>query len=282
MEIPLPSYVVVACDATKDRNEHEIKHVVDRLRRRGDILSASHSLLVLGALHKVPHPMGYQTLACPESFAGANIRAMEEEVNRKVEAYKSVLATSYQQHENKGVSRIEVKITAGFPIRQVIIQEVTNYNPSWVILDRHLRRDLRFYKNKISCRIGLVKDDLSLDIWRSHHITEIEVTEQKLIYSLNKSVSLSGSQSIRDEEQSIMVCKSYPPSITSESSNMSKRNIKHSNANKLEDHNSSTDFRSSSSKKFVLIFLVHSYRYYSYIIYFSNSKYILTFFHCRY
>lgn len=31
---------------------------------------------------------------------------------------------------------IEVKITAGYPIKQVILQEVTACNPSWVILDR--------------------------------------------------------------------------------------------------------------------------------------------------
>lgn len=48
--------------------------------------------------------MGYQTLACPESFAGTNIRTMEEEVNRRVEAYKSVLLPSYEERKNKGVS----------------------------------------------------------------------------------------------------------------------------------------------------------------------------------
>lgn len=48
--------------------------------------------------------MGYQTLACPESFAGTNIRAMEEEVNRKAAAYKSVLLPTYEERENKGVT----------------------------------------------------------------------------------------------------------------------------------------------------------------------------------
>ncbi|RDX78237.1 hypothetical protein CR513_41510, partial [Mucuna pruriens] len=246
MEIPLPSYVVVACDATKDRNEHEVKLVVDQIRRRGDILSADDSLLVLGALHKVPHPMGYQTLACSESFAGTNIRAIEEEVNRKVEAYKSVLLPSYEARENKGVI-IEVRVTAGFPIRQVILQEVANCNASWVILDRHLRRDLRFYRNKMSCKVALVKDNFSVDIWRSHNIQEIEViTEPKFICSWSKFISLTDSQSVEDEDQSVIVGKSCPSSITSDSSNMSKNRTKHSNAYKLGEHNSSIDFGSSS------------------------------------
>ncbi|CAJ1971963.1 unnamed protein product [Sphenostylis stenocarpa] len=221
MEIPLPSYVVVACDATKDRNEHEIKLVVDHLQSRSGIISASNSFLVLGALHKVPHPMGYQTLACPESFAGTNIRAMEEEVNRKIATYKSVLLRSNEERENKGV-RIEVKVTAGFPIRQ---------------------RDLRFYRNKITCKIALVKDDFSVDIWRSHHIDETYVAEQKLIYSFSKCVSLSDFHSVDHEDQSVTVCKTYPLSITSDSS---KINTKHSNANKAAEHNISPYFGSFS------------------------------------
>lgn len=51
-----PSYVIVACDATRDRNEHEIKTVVDHVRAKGVILSAGDKLLVLCVLHKVSHP----------------------------------------------------------------------------------------------------------------------------------------------------------------------------------------------------------------------------------
>ena len=33
---------------------------------------------------------------------------------------------------------VEVKITAGFPIKQVILQEVTACNAAWVLLDRYI------------------------------------------------------------------------------------------------------------------------------------------------
>lgn len=114
---------------------------------------------------------------------------------------------------------------------------------------------MRFYRNKISCKIALVKDDLSVDIWRSHHIHETDVTEQKLIYSLSKCVSLSDSHSIGDEEQSVIFCKSYPLSIASDTSNMSKSSMKHSNANKLGEHISSIDFGSSSGRNLFEFFL---------------------------
>ncbi|KAI4337896.1 hypothetical protein L6164_016261 [Bauhinia variegata] len=237
MESPNPqSYVVIACDATKDRTEHDAKLTVERIRSMNGILNASDKLLVLGVLHRVPHPMGYQTLACPESFSGTNFRAMEEAVNKKVKAYVNAFLPSHEDYENAGIN-IEVKVTAGFPIRQVIIQEVTNYNAAWVILDRHLRRDLRFYLSNIPCKVALVKDDLSVDIWRSHHTQEVDSTEYKLIYSLSKFIPLSECHGIEDVEHSIISCKSYPASASSSDS---------SYANRSRDHSLSSYFGSSS------------------------------------
>ena len=47
--------------------------------------------------------MGYQTLACAESFAGASFRAMEDEVQKKVDAYATMLFPSNEDFENDGV-----------------------------------------------------------------------------------------------------------------------------------------------------------------------------------
>ncbi|KAJ1380313.1 Tyrosine-protein kinase, active site [Sesbania bispinosa] len=259
---PPPSYIVVAADATRDRNEHEIKLIIDHIRARGDILSARDRLLLLCVLHKVSHPMGYQTLACPESFSGTNFRAMEEEVRKKVDLYANELLSSYEDFENEGVS-IDIQVTAGFPIRQVILQEVTNYNASWIILDRHLRRDLRYHLNKMPCKVALVKDDLSVEIWRSHCTQDTIVTETKLIYSLSKFVSLSDCHNNQDFEQSIYSCKSYPHSITSsDTSSTIKSYTKHSYANRSRDHSSLLDFGSSSKHERSGISITGEYRHF--------------------
>nr|XP_025607981.1 serine/threonine-protein kinase CDG1-like [Arachis hypogaea] len=182
-------YVVIACDATKDRSENEIKLILDNIRKQGDLLSAGDRLLVFCVLHRVLNPMGYQTIACPESMFGTNFRAMEEQVKKKADAYAIELLSSHEEFKSVGVS-VEVKVTAGFPLRQVILQEVTRYNVSWIILDRHLRRDMRFYLNRIPFRVGLVKDDFSVDIWRSHHANITTITETKPVYSFYKFVPI--------------------------------------------------------------------------------------------
>ncbi|KAI5431455.1 hypothetical protein KIW84_035589 [Lathyrus oleraceus] len=53
------------------------------------MLSFGDRLLVFCILHKVSHPMRYQTLASTEFFAGTNFRAIEEEVRKSYHRYSS-------------------------------------------------------------------------------------------------------------------------------------------------------------------------------------------------
>lgn len=50
--------------------------------------------------------VGYQTLACPESFAGTNFRTMEEEVKKKVDTYANELLSCYEDFEREGVHNL--------------------------------------------------------------------------------------------------------------------------------------------------------------------------------
>ncbi|KAF3440133.1 hypothetical protein FNV43_RR18411 [Rhamnella rubrinervis] len=79
--------------------------------QRGDIVLRGDKLIVLGVMHLVPYPLGYHAKTCPGFF---------EIDNREVE---------------RAVS-IEVKIIAGFPTKQVVLQEVMAINVAWLMLDR--------------------------------------------------------------------------------------------------------------------------------------------------
>ena len=51
---PPLSYVIIACDATKDRAENKLTFNVDHIKSKGGILNPGDRLLVLG--NRVPHP----------------------------------------------------------------------------------------------------------------------------------------------------------------------------------------------------------------------------------
>ncbi|XP_004292627.1 PREDICTED: proline-rich receptor-like protein kinase PERK13-like [Fragaria vesca subsp. vesca] len=198
-----PSHVVIAYDATKDRGGHELKLTIDAVRLRGDILRAGDTIVVLGVLHRVVHPMGYQAKPYPEFF-GTSFRAVEEEVTKKVDMYVNMLLESAVKCEDYGVIyspsakhyfiNIEVKVTAGYPIKQVILQEIMACNAAWVVLDRHIRRDLRFYLKQIPCKVALIQDSLAVEVLRLHTTDDTDTIEHKTFFSLSKPVPLSISQ----------------------------------------------------------------------------------------
>ncbi|KAL6211196.1 hypothetical protein ACLB2K_016423 [Fragaria x ananassa] len=242
-----PSHVVIAYDATKDRGGHELKLTVDAVRLRGDILRAGDTIVVLGVLHRVVHPMGYQAKPYPEFF-GTSFRAVEEEVTKKVDMYVNMLLESAVKCEDYGVS-IEVKVTAGYPIKQVILQEIMACNAAWVVLDRHIRRDLRFYLKQIPCKVALIQDSLAVEVLRLHTTDGTDTIEHKTFFYLSKPVPLSVSQANGNFEQSIITCSSYSASVGLESSEMLKPNLTPPSTYQLREYSSSLDLGTSSKNE---------------------------------
>ncbi|KAH1096785.1 hypothetical protein J1N35_013706 [Gossypium stocksii] len=240
-----PSYVVIAFDATKDHNEREFRIIINHIRVRGDILRGGDTLLLLGVLHRVTHPMGYQSKPSPESF-GTSLRAMEEEISNKVDSYVNLLHQSAEECEEQGVS-IGVKITAGVPMKNVVLQEVVASKPAWLVLDsRHLRRDLKLYLKQIPCKVALVQDSLNVDVLRNHTISEPDIGDQK-VYSMSKSKAVPPSNfhfteniypsetSSRRYSLSTSYLESYKSGLFTPSSSL-----------KSEEHNFLSDSGSSS------------------------------------
>lgn len=199
METPTsPSHVIVAYDATKVRNEHEFTVTLHNMQTRGDILRGGDTIVMLGVLHKVQHPMGYRLATTPDV---SSVRAVEEEVSKKIETFEHMLLGCAENCEDQRIN-LEVKITAGYPLKQVILQEVMTCKPTCVILDRHLRRDLRFYLKQIPCKVAIIQDSLSVDVLRPETAIDTDSMEHKSFYSITKSVLSVASQVGEITEQS--------------------------------------------------------------------------------
>lgn len=246
----MPGRILVAYDANKERNDNDFKHTINGIRLQGDIIRGGDTILVLGVLHLVLHPFGYQMQASPEAFTGSHIRLVEEEVSKRVDMYINMLLQSAEDCKDEGVD-IEVKITAGTPIRKVVLQEATTCNATWLILDRHLRRDLQYYLKHIPCKVAVVLDNLTVEVLRPYTTAEKENVEHEVVFSMSKPVPLSSSQNNEEIQQSVISCASHSASISSlESSDMLKSNSVSSFFDRSLDHSfSSKDDYSSTSKQ---------------------------------
>ncbi|XP_072998496.1 probable serine/threonine-protein kinase PBL23 isoform X2 [Typha latifolia] len=249
--LPPPHVVVVAYDATRDYNEHELRLTVNSILMRGDILRGGDSLRVLGVLHTVSNPMGYQTKACTDSFAGTSSRYLEEEVLKKVDLYESRLRDSAGKCNEVNIN---VKITAGTPTKFVILQEVISSKPSWVILDRHLRRDVKFYLKHIPCKIAIIEDSLSVRMLKPFHTNASSkgVSEHKSFYSIERSVQPSSNavEMVHNERSIISSASYYSSLISQDSYDITRRNVLSSSSLSSQDQTvMSSDGTESLSKK---------------------------------
>ncbi|KAL5571796.1 hypothetical protein UlMin_021393 [Ulmus minor] len=232
-------YVLIVYDATRDHDEAELGLTIHNIRMRGDILRAGDTLVVLGVLHTIHHPMGYHAKAVSELFVTSK-RATEEEVLKKVDAYVKTLHKSAEICEEDGV--MFFKVTAGFPVKQVILQQVIGCNAAWVILDRHLRRDMRYNIKQIPCKVAFIQDNLTLKVEKNDGKSDIDVTEHKYFISKSKPVSPYGEHTT--EQHSCRICNSSIDGFDS-----SKSNWTSSSSSKSRDYSSSLDIVPFSKEK---------------------------------
>ncbi|PIA47676.1 hypothetical protein AQUCO_01400351v1 [Aquilegia coerulea] len=235
MECKDCSVVILAYDATKDHTEHELRLTINEIRMRGDILLGGDKLIVLGVLHSFPHPMGYQMEARADSLFGTNARAMQEEVQRKADIYFNMLQESAEHCKDERVS-VEVKIIAGMPIKKIVLQEAISCKAAWVILDRELRKDLKFYFKHIPCKVALIQDSLSVEPLRLSNATNTDVLERKFSYSVSKPVEVPlDVQDNASEDQCVVSCGSDFVSTSSvEGSDPSQDNLALSSIDKSQ------------------------------------------------
>ncbi|XP_064969127.1 probable serine/threonine-protein kinase At1g01540 isoform X3 [Musa acuminata AAA Group] len=222
--LPPHNVVILACDATRDHNEVELRLIVNAIRKRGGILCGGDTLLVLGVLHTVTNPSKIEwdirqkhalTPLVGRIFGHLKRRSQRRLINMRA-CFNRVLKCVTMK-------RINVKITAGTPAKVVILQAVVSNKASWVILDRHLRRDLKFYMKHISCKVALMSDNLSIEVPKPFvtNSSSKGILEQKF-YSVWKTIQPSSN--IQEDNQqenqtnlsSLMYSADYYASVTAQ------------------------------------------------------------------
>lgn len=213
----MPGRIVIACDATKSHSKQELKTIITSIRSRNGMIQEVDTITVLGVLHKLLHPMGFEMPLGSDSFMGARMRAIKENVSRIIDAYVRMLHCSAEECDGDGVN-IEVRIVVGTPLKNVVVNEALTSNATWVVLNRHLRKESRFYLKHIPCKMAAVLDTCSLEVSRPH-CSDKSMTnlDQKLFFSLSKIVPLLPA----DNEQSL-ISPSFQSICSQESSDTEK------------------------------------------------------------
>ncbi|KAJ9172322.1 hypothetical protein P3X46_015571 [Hevea brasiliensis] len=156
--------VVVIQDASREVGSSAVRWALQGLSLKpGDILT------LLSILHQVDthskssyagskNLLGYKSTVDSSSLFGANEKIVDRELTRKKDEYEKnaeLIQISKQYETQKVEFRIEV--ATGPSPKVVALKAAEDLNATWVILDRHMKKDRKYFLMKLSCGISRMK-----------------------------------------------------------------------------------------------------------------------------
>ncbi|KAI3705490.1 hypothetical protein L1987_75729 [Smallanthus sonchifolius] len=148
--------VVLAHDASRGMRVNSLRVILDKLLKAGDMFT------LLSIVYQIQHPMGYM-MRVDSSMFGVNQRAIDDEVAKKKKEYeKNIdLVQVLKLYEMQKVD-FKIEWVAGSIPKNVVVEASKKFNATWVILDRRMKRDKKYFLQKLSCGISTMKrnDDI--------------------------------------------------------------------------------------------------------------------------
>ncbi|KAK0605361.1 hypothetical protein LWI29_025866 [Acer saccharum] len=153
--------VVVIEDANRRK---EVSSSAIRWALHGLSLQPGDQLILLGVLHHLNTPMGYKSRVGSSSIFGGNQRIIEIEAATRKKEYENNLDIIQisKLYQTQGVEfRIEVAI--GPSPKEVALISAQNHKATWVILDRQMKKDKKYFLKRLSCGISRMKRNKSIE-----------------------------------------------------------------------------------------------------------------------
>ncbi|KAJ0100778.1 hypothetical protein Patl1_05756 [Pistacia atlantica] len=143
--------VVVVMDASRDVSPSAIKGIL-----KGLSLKPGDALKFIGVLHQIK--------VDSRSMFGTNQKIiMEEKSKKREEYYKNEEIMNIKRQCETEKIEFHVEVRAGPSLKMIAVKAVKKFNATSVILDRHIKKDKRYFLEKLSCRILRMKRDNSVE-----------------------------------------------------------------------------------------------------------------------
>ncbi|CAI9272884.1 unnamed protein product [Lactuca saligna] len=150
--------VVLVHDASGGVRMNAVSWILD-----GFELKDGDMFVFLSVLHQIHHPMGYKIRVDSSMFGGANQKAIDEEVARKKKEHEDnlelvQLSTLYEMQK----INFKIELVTGPIPKKAAVEAIKKFDATWIILDRRMKRDRKYFLEKLSCGISRMKhnDDI--------------------------------------------------------------------------------------------------------------------------
>ncbi|XP_031396761.1 probable serine/threonine-protein kinase PBL10 [Punica granatum] len=159
--------VLVVVDASRDVSLSAIEGAI-----QGLLLKPCDKIFLLGVVHQLTlpipsppilpcfcfFPVGYKSKVDSGSILGTNQKFIDEEVERRKEDYQNNEGLKQiLQHCKLGKVDFQIDVQSGDSPKVVALRAARNQKATWVILDRHMKKDKKYLMDRLSCGISRMK-----------------------------------------------------------------------------------------------------------------------------
>ncbi|KAL3611000.1 hypothetical protein D5086_002020 [Populus alba] len=151
-------WVLVIQDASEEVSSSAIKWALHGLSLKpGDMLT------LLGVLHLINSPLGYRS-RIDSSMFGVNQNIVDMEVAGKKIEYENhgelkELSQLYETHKVE----LKIEVATGPSPKEVGLKIAQDLKATWIILDRTMKKDRKYFLQKLSCGISRMKRNNSIE-----------------------------------------------------------------------------------------------------------------------
>ncbi|KAF9665406.1 hypothetical protein SADUNF_Sadunf16G0119300 [Salix dunnii] len=198
--------VLVIQDASRKLSSGAIKWALHGLS-----LKPGDKLTLLGVLSVVNTPMGYKSRVDSSMF-GVSQNIVDREVTRKINEYENhgelkELSRLYEIHKVE----LKIEVATGPSPKAVALKIAQDLMATWIILDRKMKKDRKYFIQKLSCGISRMKRNNSIEQLRgTKDSTESSQNERARNIFLTYDEMVPGSL----EEQELFSIELLPPGLT--------------------------------------------------------------------
>jgi hypothetical protein len=154
------NHVVIVMDAMKEFSSESLEWALKNL-----IAATGSVITLLGVMPWLNIPLSVKTWLDLWSVELEELSFVRERSEWKNDVKYVRLQTVVDLCRNYGVL-LEKKVVMGYPSRPLVVEKIASLHATWVVFDRHQKKNSEFYAQKIKCNMVVVNEEGEIDFIR--------------------------------------------------------------------------------------------------------------------
>ncbi|XP_015572667.1 uncharacterized protein LOC8276850 isoform X3 [Ricinus communis] len=155
--IDMVKHVVIVMDALKGFSRGPLQWALDH------VIQTRCTITLLGVMPWIPLPLSCKTWLDVWTFDQEDLSALKGRSDLKNDHKYQKIRRIIELCEQKGVVPC-MKVAMGHPLKLVVLEQTTNLHATFVVLDRHLRKNKAFFAQRLPSSVVMMKSGGDVDM----------------------------------------------------------------------------------------------------------------------